>query len=225
MSQSYYQWVLFDLDETLFDFPARQALLATLSHFDLAPDPALIEAYQATNHALWAQFNAGQIDADTLQRQRFAGIGQVSGRCPREINHLFLDQIIAMSQPLEGVIETLQRLRGRIGMGIITNGFSRPQRGRLQRHALHEWFSPLLISDEVGVAKPDAAIFEQALAALPVTDPARVLMVGDNPGTDIAGAAAAGLSTCWYDPQHKDLPCQPTHRIHHFSELASLLFS
>ncbi|MDO2947690.1 pyrimidine 5'-nucleotidase [Aeromonas simiae] len=223
MSATAYDWVLFDLDETLFDFPAHAALLALLEQIGLTPSEPLLQEYKETNHRLWEQFNAGAIDSYTLQSRRFIGIGEQVARCPLELNKLFLEQIVALSRPLDGVLETLTRLRRHVGMGIITNGFSAPQRGRLARHALESWFSPLVISDEVGVAKPRAAIFEHALKALPVRDPARVLMVGDNPQTDIGGAAAAGLATCWFDPHFSEAECHPTHRIHHFSQLETIV--
>lgn len=224
MSARRYDWVLFDLDETLFDFPANEALLALLEQIGLAPDEGLIGEYKHTNHVLWEQFNAGDIDSHTLQSRRFCTIGAAADRCPLELNRLFLEQIVAISRPLDGVLETLAQLRqAGVGMGIITNGFSAPQRGRLQRHELEHWFSPLVISDEVGVSKPRGEIFQHALAALPHISRERVLMVGDNPQTDIGGAAAAGLATCWYDPHFNETLCQPTHRIHHFSELANIV--
>jgi putative hydrolase of the HAD superfamily len=54
-------------------------------------------------------------------------------------------------------------------------------------------------------------------------DPARVLMVGDNPKTDIAGAAAQGLATCWYNPARQAGECDATHEIHHFAHLADIV--
>lgn len=223
MGRYAYDWILFDLDETLFDFPGHEALLAMLTQVGLEPHATVLAEYKQTNHTLWERFNAGQIDAHHLQHERFVGIGQLTGHHPLELNRLYLEAIIALSRPLDGVMETLGRLRGRIGMGIITNGFSLPQRGRLQRHQLDTWFNPVLVSDEVGLSKPHGGIFELALSQLPVSEPRRVLMVGDNPLADIAGAAEAGLSTCWYDPGFSDTVCHPTHHIHHISQLLDVI--
>ena len=125
--------------------------------------------------------------------------------------------------PLEGVLDTLQQLRSKVRMGIITNGFSVPQRGRLGKLGWSEWFEPLVISDEIRVTKPDPAIFQHTLSLMGQPDPARVLMVGDNPKTDIAGAAAQGLATCWYNPERQAGDSGATHEIHHFSHLAGIV--
>ena len=73
------------------------------------------------------------------------------------------------------------------------------------------------------MTKPAAAIFQHALALMGQPSPARVLMVGDNPKTDIAGAAAQGLATCWYNPARQQGPSEATHEIHHFAHLSDIV--
>ena len=179
--------------------------------------------YHALNQRLWQQYNSGEIDATHLQQTRFSLFAEQVNVAPMAMNETFLQQIIALSVPLEGVEETLLALKSRVRMGIITNGFSLPQRGRLDKLGWNEWFEPLVISDEVQVTKPAAAIFQHALALMGQPSPARVLMVGDNPKTDIAGAAAQGLATCWYNPARQQGPSEATHEIHHFAHLSDIV--
>ena len=223
MKEPHYDWVLFDLDDTLLDFPVAQALEQTLHHYGVTPTPARMAEYHELNHRLWQQYNSGEIDAAHLQQTRFSLFAAQVDVTPRAMNDAFLQQIINLSMPLEGVVETLQALRGRVRMGIITNGFSLPQRGRLSKLGWSEWFEPLVISDEVQVTKPAAAIFQHALGLMKQPQPTRVLMVGDNPKTDIAGAAAQGLATCWYNPARQDAECGATHEIHHFAQLSAIV--
>ncbi|PJG58658.1 pyrimidine 5'-nucleotidase [Aeromonas cavernicola] len=223
MQKQRYDWVLFDLDETLFDFPVAMALEQTLRQYGIQPTDAQMAQYHQLNHALWQQYNNAEIDALTLQQTRFSLFADQVGVDAKAINDAFLVRIIALSVPLDGVSDTLQLIRSRVRMGIITNGFSAPQRGRLAKLGWHEWFDPLVVSDEVAVTKPDAAIFQHALAQMGQPSPARVLMVGDNLSTDIAGAAAQGIATCWYNPKRVPSDGVATHEIHHFSELAALL--
>ncbi|EKP0309075.1 pyrimidine 5'-nucleotidase [Aeromonas veronii] len=223
MKQPSYDWVLFDLDETLLDFPVAEALAQTLRTYGVEVDAAGMAQYHAINHGLWQQYNDGEIDATALQQTRFALFAQQVGADPMAMNNTFLAQIIALSMPLDGVVETLQQLRSKVRMGIITNGFSVPQRGRLGKLGWNEWFEPLVISDEIRVTKPAPAIFQHTLSLMGRPDPARVLMVGDNPKTDIAGAAAQGLATCWYNPGKQCGECDATHEIHHFSHLAGIV--
>ncbi|MBS4694203.1 pyrimidine 5'-nucleotidase [Aeromonas allosaccharophila] len=223
MKQPSYDWVLFDLDETLLDFPVAEALARTLTIYGVEADDAAMVQYHTINHGLWQQYNDGEIDATALQQTRFALFAQQIDADPMAMNNTFLAQIVALSMPLEGVLDTLQQLRSKVRMGIITNGFSVPQRGRLGKLGWSEWFEPLVISDEIRVTKPDPAIFQHTLSLMGQPDPARVLMVGDNPKTDIAGAAAQGLATCWYNPERQAGDCGATHEIHHFSHLAGIV--
>ena len=61
----------------------------------------------------------------------------------------------------------------------------------------------LLISQEVGAAKPDPRMIRLAMERAGVTDPRRVLMLGDSLSSDIAAAANAGVDACWYNPRGK----------------------
>jgi len=85
-----------------------------------------------------------------------------------------------------------------IRLGLVTNGPSAVQRAKLDRLGLSDALDAVLISAEVGAAKPDARIFEAALDALDVTaDPERVWHVGDSLAFDVAGARSAGIGAVW----------------------------
>jgi HAD superfamily hydrolase (TIGR01549 family) len=55
----------------------------------------------------------------------------------------------------------------------------------------------MAMSDEMGVAKPDAAFFQRALELLGRPDPASVAYVGDRVDNDVLPARAAGLRAVW----------------------------
>ncbi|GAA4499170.1 pyrimidine 5'-nucleotidase [Pseudaeromonas paramecii] len=217
-----YRWILFDLDDTLFDFPAPRALETTLAHYEVQLTPELLADYQQLNQGLWQQFNAGQIDAKTLQFERFSQLAPLAGVTPWELNQRFFAAILDYSAPLDGVVSTLAQLQGKVGLGIVTNGFGDIQRARLAKSGLDGCFDFLLVSEELGVNKPDPRIFAIAgeqMANCPVGD---VLMVGDNPLTDVAGAAAAGMETCWFDLHKQGHAVSATHIITDFAELLGL---
>jgi putative hydrolase of the HAD superfamily len=86
------------------------------------------------------------------------------------------------------------RRRGRVGL--ITNGVSVIQRGKLKATGLEGQFDPVLVSGEVGAGKPDEAIFRRAME-LTGSVPADCVMVGDSRERDIAGARAVGWHTVW----------------------------
>ena len=95
--------------------------------------------------------------------------------------------------PLPGAVSLLNALQGKVRMGIITNGFTSLQQTRLERTGLRDHFDLLIISEQVGVAKPDARIFDYALAQAGNPPRSRVLMVGGTAESDIRGGVNAGL--------------------------------
>jgi len=71
-------------------------------------------------------------------------------------------------------------------------------RETLVHHDVLDLFAHWSFSDEVGVYKPDPVIFQHALDGLGVTDPGRVVHVGDLLRTDVAGAVAMGMGAVRY---------------------------
>ena len=83
-----------------------------------------------------------------------------------------------------------------IPMVLVTNGASDTQRQKLDALSATEWFERLLISGELGLAKPNPSVFSTALAELKIGG-AVVWHVGDNLRTDVEGAKSAGLTGVW----------------------------
>lgn len=96
----------------------------------------------------------------------------------------------------EGVVEGLRRLRDAgVELVLVTNGTVRQQTAKLERTGLDAQLDRVVISEEIGVKKPDPRIFAAALDGV-AADPG-TWMVGDHPSADVGGARAAGLSTAW----------------------------
>jgi putative hydrolase of the HAD superfamily len=120
------------------------------------------------------------------------------------------------------VVPCLEAVRARgCRAGIVTNFDGRVVR-LLEALGLAGRFDSITRSSEVGVAKPDPAIFRHALERHGVA-PAEALHVGDSPGDDVAGAAAAGLLGVLVDRagRHADPPGGV--RIASLSDLARLV--
>ncbi len=101
-----------------------------------------------------------------------------------------------------GTIDILKKAD--IPMALITNGPSDLQRIKLEALGIEHWFDVIVISGELGKAKPDASVFEFAMRQMGV-EPSGVCHVGDNLFTDVAGAKAAGLSAVWLNRGDKSL--------------------
>ena len=115
----------------------------------------------------------------------------------------------AAQQVLPGVLNLLSDLGARWPLGLISNGPSDAQRAVIAHLDLESHFDWIVISGDpdVGVRKPDPRIFTQAVARAGVP-PAASLYVGDSAVNDVAGAASAGLRTCWVNPSGQSLPVE-----------------
>lgn len=83
-----------------------------------------------------------------------------------------------------------------IALALITNGAPDDQRDKLRTLGIDDWFGAIVISGELGVGKPDPAVFRLALEGLGV-EAGAAWHVGDLLGADVAGANAAGVGSVW----------------------------
>ena len=227
---SRYDFVLFDADNTLFDFDRaeHEALALALKAFSIPCTPETEALYVSINSALWAMLDRGEASREWLVVERFARLTAALGveADPAALNRTYLDQLGQQPFLLPGAEAVCRALGGHCTLAILTNGVARAQRGRFERSALAGLIPHLFISEEVGASKPSPDFFRPVLSALGVTDPRRALMVGDNLTTDIGGAAAMGLDTAWYCPAAPSQSPQtvaPTWEIGRLEELIPLV--
>jgi HAD superfamily hydrolase (TIGR01549 family) len=102
----------------------------------------------------------------------------------------------------------VRKLAEEYPLALVTNGIATVQNKRFAASPISRYFSSIVISEEVGIAKPDPRIFQPALAKLGV-EAADVLYVGDSVTSDMAAARNAGMDFCWLNPG--GLPCPAGH--------------
>ncbi len=98
-----------------------------------------------------------------------------------------------------GTVETLKTLKERGLILCVISNFDSRLFGILKGLGISSHFDSVLISSQVGYAKPAAGIFKEALNRYGLS-PEEALHVGDSPETDIAGAMGAGLQGILLDP-------------------------
>jgi HAD superfamily hydrolase (TIGR01549 family) len=123
----------------------------------------------------------------------------------------------AMMRLFEDSLATLEAVQARYPMVLLTNGNTTHQRMKIVAHDLERWFRHVVVSEEVGLVKPDPAIFAHAIAPLGML-PERALHIGDMRSQDIAGARAAGWQSAWVNRAGR--PAEDDH--HPDIEVASL---
>jgi putative hydrolase of the HAD superfamily len=108
---------------------------------------------------------------------------------------------------------------------LVTNGASDSQRGKLDALGLEGVFDAVVVSGEIGAAKPDVAPFRVALRTLGM-DGDNVWHVGDSLASDVAGANAAGLASVWLNRHGRERPVgapNPAVEIRSLTEIADTL--
>ncbi len=213
---------LLDADNTFLDYDRaeREAFLEAVAPALAGVPPGEAHAaYSRINAEHWARFERGAIAADELKVGRFRvlldffGLGSGDSDAAR-LSAQYLAALSGKAFFLPHAREVLEELSRRAALCLITNGLTLVQRGRIRRAGIGPLFRAVLISEELGLAKPDPRFFLRAAqsAGLPLTE---LLCVGDNPSADITGARAAGIAACWYNPAGAPWPgpAEPPERV------------
>jgi FMN phosphatase YigB (HAD superfamily) len=195
----------------------RDAWVAMLSTRALPVDPSVVhsvlEYVTEKHHAGWSSNT--QYTAEHAVEEAVALLGEVVGADARdELWEAWLGASrradIELTPNLPEVLAALDAEGTRIG--IVCDVGLTPSLVLLEfleRHGVLRHFDHWSFSDEVGVYKPEAAIFRHALDGLGVDDPARALHIGDLRRTDIAGAQAMGMTAVRYFGVFDDPPAVP----------------
>lgn len=158
-----WDWIFFDADETLFTFDSFTGLQRMFLDYSVTFTAEDFQDYQAVNKPLWVDYQNGAITSLQLQHGRFESWAERLNVEPGKLNEAFINAMAEICTPLPGAVSLLNAIRGNAKIGIITNGFSALQQVRLERTGLRDYFDLLVISEEVGVAKPNKKIFDYAL--------------------------------------------------------------
>jgi len=203
-------WV--DLDDTIIDFTANARASLTIMYDNepllrqLYPSEALwAETYERHNMTLWAKYNVGIIKRDFLRMERFrlplteAGLPDAEARTvSKRFDTLYLDLLARQKRLVPRAMELLTVLRTKkVTIGVLSNGFREVQFRKIDSAGLTPYIDTVVLSDDIGINKPDTRIFIHAMKRTADADPTHHLLIGDNLQTDISGAINAGWSAIW----------------------------
>ena len=123
----------------------------------------------------------------------------------------------------ESVPEAIKNLYNKgYKLGLVSNGKSPFQENNFYALGLKEFFSTIIVSEAVGMRKPDRQIFEYACRELGCT-PNECIFVGDNPKADIEGANNAGMKTIFFHPDPSISSTAANEKIHHYDQLETAI--
>jgi putative hydrolase of the HAD superfamily len=222
--------ISFDGDMTLWDFEKvmRNSLAHTLDELrehvpgnkcaDLTVD-RMIEIRNTVAEELKGKGVALEWIRLEAFRRTIAAIGSDNHKLAAHLNSVYLKHRFENIELYPDVLPTLDSIAGRHVLGLVSNGNSHPDRCGLRGR-----FSFVILAQNVGVEKPDPAIF-QAACREACCSPEQLMHIGDSLATDVEGARRAGAVSVWLNrdriPNHTDI--RPDHEIHTLIELEDFL--
>ncbi len=226
--------LFFDLDHTIWDFDknAEETLHELYQKynfhdlFNATSADQFIETYTLNNHRLWNLYHHGKIDKATLRHLRFADtfsqLGVNPDLFPTDFEIDYLAICPTKTNLFPNAHETLSYLKGKYQMHLISNGFKEACEKKLEHSNLNQYFENIVISELIGINKPDPRIFKHALD-LGIAKQEQSIMIGDNIDADVRGAMNAGIDAIYFNPNQTEKPADIHYMIIDLAELQEIL--
>ena len=214
------QTVIFDLDDTIYDFETphkrayekmcREAARRLPVSAEMFSD-AYLRSYDELRRRMGINYDTGAMHSRVLRIQcALEELGQPLFPHVLDLYHLYWDEIVENAVAEPGIPEVLQLLGEKgIPVGIGTNMTALVQYCKLEKLGLGQYIRFMVTSDESNCDKPDRRFFELCMQKSG-TAAEHCLFVGDNYVFDYEGARNAGMHAFWYNrknqPDHPDCP-------------------
>jgi putative hydrolase of the HAD superfamily len=224
-----YNLFLFDADDTLFDFKAaeQQAFASSMGRFfDQHEIKPIFDTYRLESERVWRLVEANLISKEVLKVERFKRTFERHKikADPAVASGLYLEALSEADNLNHYAAEICQFLSGVGEVGIVTNGIMSVQKRRLSKSLINPFVSFIAVSEECGFTKPDVRFFDYSVRLAKRFSKEATLMIGDRIETDITGAHAYGLDTCFFNPTKDSINTTivPKFEISHLSQLEEI---
>lgn len=228
-----YKAVIFDIDDTLYDRQKAQVEIIKLIRGELEEffmgidEETLTEAFLKSDDLAMEKFGEDTpAHIFRMGRNRFfLNLIGLDEDYSEEITEMYVRLYPQVNAPSDGVITLVNELAKRFLLGVLSNGHSDVQYGKLETLGIKDLFNSIVISSEVQLWKPDPAIFTLTCDDLGVKSE-ESLYVGNSYENDVVGAKSAGLGACWYNPDGQypsSAEIIPDFEINNLKELLNIL--
>ncbi len=205
-----YKYLLFDADNTLFDFnkAEKAAFLSLGEGLPQIFSEETYDLYHRINDDMWKSLERGEITKSRLKTRRFEllfeALGYPCDESLAESTAKAYESALGNGRfMIDGAAPILEYLSAKYEIYIITNGLVNVQTKRFSGSELEKYIKKLFISEEIGFEKPDARFFETVLERVGDSDRDSYLVVGDSLSSDIKGAVNFGIDAVHFDPAGK----------------------
>lgn len=199
-----YDILLFDADDTLFDFyhTGQTSFLKACKTVGLNATEKDYDVYSAINQKRWDLYSLGKITKEDVLLGRFEEYARVKKidldvRKFYELYEQNLSETAILHPETEKMLTLLKEAGARIFL--ITNGIKKVQRGRLALSGIRDFFEGIFISDEIGFKKPSVEYFDYVSSRIENFNPSQALIIGDSLVSDIALGINNNIDTCWFN--------------------------
>ncbi|MDB5087316.1 MAG: Pyrimidine 5-nucleotidase YjjG [Mucilaginibacter sp.] len=228
-----YKHIFFDLDHTIWDFDknAEETLyelyeIYRLNEIGLPSAALFIETYTRNNHQLWAEYHTGKITKTELRETRFKRTFIELGVHPDVLPVAFEDDYVKLCPTKTNLFphahETLQYLQDKYTLHLISNGFKEASTLKIGNTNIGRYFDQIIISEIIGINKPDPAIFQHALD-LAGAEKHESIMIGDSLEADVYGALNFGMDAIYFNPFNAPRPDDVAVQVNGLRELREIL--
>ena len=225
-----YDIILFDADDTLFDFyhTGQKSFLKTCKTLGIAAEERDYDIYSDINQKRWDLYSLGKITRRNVVIGRFeeyARVKNISFDIEKfhEIYEHNLSGTAILMPETPALLEEMKQ-RGKRCF-LITNGLKAVQRGRLALSGIAHYFEDVFISDEIGFKKPSEEYFEYVATHITDFEKEKSLIVGDSIISDIGLGINNGVAACHFNPNN--LPYSdnivPTYKIEKLTDLLKII--
>lgn len=223
--------LFFDADDTLLDFKKSEdiSFQMILNKNGISGDfKKFLNSYKIINDSLWSQHAEGLISKDFLKLERFKRFLDENNleACPDQMCADYLNTLPTQVFLIDGAIELLKKIDGKIPLVIITNGIGIVQHKRLEKSGIKTFIELIVVSEECGFSKPDRRIFDYTFKLLKKSPlQSKVLMIGDKLETDILGAHNSKIDSCWFNPEKtpNTISIAPTYEVQNILDVLDYL--
>ena len=235
MKEHKYDQLFFDLDHTIWDFDSNsEATLLDLFHELKLNERATADfhhfhtTYHHHNEIYWDRFRKGYINREELRWKRMwrtlVDYKITDEALAKEMSERYLEILPTKTTLFPHCMEVLNYLQDKgYPMHLITNGFEKTQHQKIKNSGIDHFFKHMITSEQAGIMKPHAAIFEYALELTQSIAEACV-MIGDTLEVDILGAKNMGMDTIYFNPaKPHDNKVVPTYVIENLAVLKDIL--
>ena len=225
-----YKVLLFDLDDTILSFEKGEdyAIAKLLEYFGIDAKEENKKLYSDINKSYWKKLEKDEVERDYILKARFNDLFNILKPTKNEesldnANDLYFDFLTSVVYILDGAVESIQKLKEKYQIYLITNGVKRVQDKRLAlAPSVKALFDKIFISEEVGFTKPQKGFMDKILSDCSFKKE-EMLIIGDSLSSDMLLGINNGVDTCWFNPKGKNSDMNLTYIVSGYEEILKIL--